>query len=191
MAHIALEQGIPGIVGAFQFRPETAKPMRDLAEILLRGANTLTSAEREAIAAYVSNGNECRFCQLSHSAAAAEHRGGRDADYEWIEQVKADPESAEVSPKLRALLRIAGKVREGGKKVTPADVAAAHEQGATDVEIHDTVLIAAAFSMYNRYVDGLATFQPENIADYKPMGKRMAQEGYARPAAEPAVAGQR
>jgi len=191
MAHIALEQGVPGIVGAFQFRPETAKPMRDLAEILLRGPNTLTSAEREAIAAYVSNGNECRFCQLSHSAAAAEHRGGRDADYEWIEQVKAYPESADVSPKLRALLRIAGKVREGGKKVTPADVAAAREQGATDMEIHDTVLIAAAFSMYNRYVDGLATFQPENIADYKPMGRRMAQEGYARPAAEPAVAGQR
>lgn len=191
MAHIALEHGVPGIVGAFQFRPETAKPMRDLAEILLRGPNTLTSAEREAIAAYVSNGNECRFCQLSHSAAAAEHRGGRDADYEWIEQVKAHPESADVSPKLRALLRIAGKVREGGKNVTPADVAAAREQGATDVEIHDTVLIAAAFSMYNRYVDGLATFQPENIADYKPMGKRMAHEGYGRPAAETVVAGRR
>jgi uncharacterized peroxidase-related enzyme len=180
MAHIALEPGVPGIVSAFQFRPETAQPMRQLAEILLRGPNTLTSAEREAIAAYVSSGNECRFCQLSHSAAAAEHRGGRDADYEWIEQVKAQPESVDVSPKLRALLRIAGKVREDGKKVTAADVAAAREQGATDMEIHDTVLIAAAFSMYNRYVDGLATFQPENVADYKPMGKRMAHEGYTR-----------
>lgn len=180
MAHIALEQGVPGIVAAFQFRPETAKAMRDLAEILLRGPNTLSSAEREAIAAYVSNGNECRFCQLSHSAAAAEHRGGGDADYRWIEEVKAHPESADVSPKLRALLRIAGKVREGGKKVTPADVSAAREQGATDMEIHDTVLIAAAFSMYNRYVDGLATFQPENMADYKPMGRKMAHEGYAQ-----------
>jgi uncharacterized peroxidase-related enzyme len=180
MAHIALEQGIPGIVAAFQFRPETAKPMRDLAEILLRGPNTLSSAEREAIAAYVSNGNECRFCQLSHSAAAAEHRGGADADYRWIEEVKAHPESADVSPKLRALLGIAGKVREGGKKVTPPDVAAAREHGATDMEIHDTVLIAAAFSMYNRYVDGLATFQPDDMADYKSMGKRMAHEGYAR-----------
>jgi len=186
MAHIALEHGVPGIVGAFQFRPETAKPMRELAEILLRGENTLTSAEREAIAAFVSNGNECRFCQLSHSAAAAEHRGGRDADYEWIETVKAHPESADVSPKLRVLLHIAGRVREGGKKVTAADVAAAREHGATDLEIHDTVLIAAAFSMYNRYVDGLATFQPENMADYKPMGKRMAHDGYARPAELPA-----
>jgi uncharacterized peroxidase-related enzyme len=189
MAHIALEEGVPGIVGAFGFRPETAKPMRELAEILLRGPNSLTSAEREAIAAVVSNGNECRFCQLSHSAAAAEHRGGREADYEWIEAVKANPEAADVSPKLRALLRIASKVRESGKRVTAGDIAAAREQGATDVEIHDTVLIAAAFSMYNRYVDGLATWQPEDAASYRPMGKRMAQDGYARPAGEPVEAG--
>ncbi|HUB20168.1 MAG TPA: carboxymuconolactone decarboxylase family protein [Acidobacteriaceae bacterium] len=181
MPHIALEQGVPGIVAGFQFRPETAKPMRDLAEILLRGPNTLTSAEREAIAASVSNGNECRFCQLSHSAAAAEHRGGREADYRWIEEVKAQPERADISPKLRALLQIAGKVREGGKKVTTADVAAAREHGATDREIHDTVLIAAAFCMYNRYVDGLATWQPEGIEAYKPMGQRMAHDGYAQP----------
>jgi len=191
MAHIALEQGVPGIVAAFQFRPETAKPMRELAEILLRGPNTLTSAEREAIAAVVSNGNECRFCQLSHSAAAAEHRGGREADYQWIEEVKANPESADVSPKLKALLRIALKVREDGKKVTTQDVAAAREQGATDREIHDTVLIAAAFSMYNRYVDGLGTFQPESMEVYKPMGRRMAREGYNRPVDErrPAASG--
>jgi uncharacterized peroxidase-related enzyme len=180
MAHIALEKGVPGIVSAFGFRPETAKPMRELAEILLRGPNSLTSAEREAIAAFVSNGNECRFCQLSHSAAAAEHRGGCEADYKWIEEVKANPDAADVSPKLRALLRIADKVREGGKKVTTADIASARKQGATDTEIHDTVLIAAAFSMYNRYVDGLATFQPEGMAAYKPMGKRMANEGYAQ-----------
>ena len=149
------------------------------------------SVPSEAIAAVVSNGNECRFCQMSHSAAAAEHRGGREVDYAWIDAVKAIPESADISPKLRALIAIAKNVREGGKNVTPAYVAAAREQGATDVEIHDTVLIAAAFSMYNRYVDGLATFQPENIADYKPMGKRMAHEGYGRPAAETVVAGRR
>jgi uncharacterized peroxidase-related enzyme len=189
MAHIALEEGMPGITGAFAFRPETAKPMRELAEILLRGENTLTSAEREAIAAVVSSGNECRFCQLSHSAAAAEHRGGREADYAWIEAVKANPESADISPKLRALIAIAKKVREGGKNVTAADINLARERGATDMEIHDTVLIAAAFSMYNRYVDGLATWQPEEMAAYKPMGQRMAHEGYARRAAEPVGAG--
>ncbi|HEX4005645.1 MAG TPA: peroxidase-related enzyme [Acidobacteriaceae bacterium] len=180
MPHIALEEGVPGIVSAFAFRPETAKPMRELAEILLRGPNSLTSAERETIAAYVSSRNECRFCQLSHSAAAAEHLGGGEAHYALIDAVKADPESAGVSPKLKALLRIAGKVQQGGQLVTAEDVAAAREQGATDVEIHDTVLIAAAFSMFNRYVDGLATWQPEDAASYRPMGKRMAHEGYVR-----------
>lgn len=178
MPHIALEQGVPGIVSAFTFRPETAKPMRELAEVLLRGPGTLTSAERETIAAYVSSRNECRFCQLSHSAAAAEHMGGEEAHYALIESVKADLDAANVSPKLKALLRIAGKVQQSGKNVTADDVAAARELGATDLEIHDTVLIAAAFSMYNRYVDGLATWQPEDPVSYRPMGKRMAHEGY-------------
>jgi uncharacterized peroxidase-related enzyme len=178
MPHIALEQGVPGIVSAFTFRPETAKPMRELAEVLLRGPGTLTSAERETIAAYVSSRNECRFCQLSHSAAAAEHMGGEEAHYALIESVKADLDAANVSPKLKALLRIAGKVQQSGKNVSADDVAAARELGATDLEIHDTVLIAAAFSMYNRYVDGLATWQPEDPASYRPMGKRMAHEGY-------------
>jgi uncharacterized peroxidase-related enzyme len=181
MAHIAIEEGIPGIVGAFLFRPETAKPMRQLAEVLLRGPSTLTSAERETIAAFVSSRNECRFCQLSHSAAAAEHLGGDESHYALIDAVKADPASAGISPKLRALLHIAGRVREGGKRVTSDDIAAARSEGATDLEIHDTVLIAAAFCMYNRYVDGLATWQPEDPASYRPMGKRMAHEGYIQP----------
>jgi uncharacterized peroxidase-related enzyme len=180
MPHIALEQGVPGIVSAFAFRPETAKPMRELAETLLRGPSSLSSADRETIAAYVSSRNECRFCQLSHSAAAAEHLGGSDAHYALIESVKADLDSASVAPKLRSLLRIAGKVQQGGKQVTSADIAAAREQGATDLDIHDAVLIAAAFCMYNRYVDGLATWQPDDPNSYRPMGKRMAHEGYVR-----------
>lgn len=180
MPHIALEQGVPGIVSAFQFRPETARPMRELAETLLRGPSSLSSADRETIAAYVSSRNECRFCQLSHSAAAAEHLGGEDRHYALIDAVKADLESAAVTPKLKALLRIAGKVQIGGKQVTAGDIAAARAEGATDLEIHDTVLIAAAFCMYNRYVDGLATWQPEDPAGYRPMGKRMAHEGYVR-----------
>jgi uncharacterized peroxidase-related enzyme len=180
MPHIALEQGVPGIVSAFAFRPETATPMRELAETLLRGPSSLSSADRETIAAYVSSRNECRFCQLSHSAAAAEHLGGSDAHYALIESVKADLDSASVTPKLRSLLRIAGKVQQGGKQVTSADIAAAREQGATDLDIHDAVLIAAAFCMYNRYVDGLATWQPDDPNSYRPMGKRMAHEGYVR-----------
>jgi uncharacterized peroxidase-related enzyme len=177
MAHIQLPEGMPGIVGALAFRPETAKPMLELAEVLLRGPNTLTPAERELIAAHVSHRNECTFCQLSHSAAAAAHL---DGNYELVERIKLDPEKANISGKLKALLRIAGKVQQGGKLVSEADVARAREQGASDKEIHDTVLIAAAFCMYNRYVDGLATWQPREPEAYREMGQQLAKEGYVR-----------
>jgi uncharacterized peroxidase-related enzyme len=180
MAHITFEEGLPGILGPMKFRPETTVPLRKLAEVLLRDENTLTSAERETIAAFVSSGNDCRFCQLSHSAAAAEHMGGEDAHYALVESLKMDFSSAKISPKLKALLAIADKVRQGGKNVVPQDIAAARAQGATDQEIHDTVLIAAAFCMFNRYVDGLATWQPEDPVDYRPMGKLMAHSGYTR-----------
>lgn len=180
MAHIALEEGLPGILGPMQFRPETAKPLRELAQVLLRGEEPFPSSAREMIAAFVSSRNECRFCQLSHSAAAAEHLGGSDADYALVDAVKSDVNSAPVSPKLKALLAIAGKVQQDGKRVTRQDVDAARAQGATDLEIHDTVLIAAAFCMYNRYVDGLGTWQPESSAEYRPMGRQMAQQGYLR-----------
>jgi uncharacterized peroxidase-related enzyme len=177
MAHIQLPEGLPGILGPLTFSPDTAQPLLQLAEVLLRGPNTLTSGEREMIAAHVSYRNECNFCQLSHSAAAAAHL---DGNYDLVECVKADPEAAEVSGKLKSLLNIAGKVQKSGKLVTPEDVARARANGATDKEIHDTVLIAAAFCMYNRYVDGLATPQPLGREAYREMGERMAHQGYGR-----------
>jgi len=177
MAHIQLQDDLPGIVGPLAFSPDTAQPLRQLAEVLLRGPNTLTSAEREMIAAHVSYRNECDFCQLSHSAAAAAHLGG---NYDLVESVKLAPEAAEVSNKLKALLAIAGKVQKRGKQVTSGDVARARQDGATDKEIHDTVLIASAFCMFNRYVDGLATWQPKEREAYREMGETMAHEGYVR-----------
>ena len=85
-----------------------------------------------------------------------------------------------MSAKLKALLNIAGKVQQGGKNVTSADVARARAEGATDKEIHDAVLIAAAFCMFNRYVDGLATLTPTDPAAYDQMGQRMAKQGYVQ-----------
>jgi uncharacterized peroxidase-related enzyme len=177
MAHIQLPEGLPGIVGLLAFNPSTAKPLLELAETLLRWPNTLASAEREMIAAHVSYRNDCDFCQLSHSAAAAAHFQG---DYDLVEQIKGNPEAAAVSDKLKALLAIAGKVQQGGKQVSNEDVARARQQGASDKEIHDTVLIAAAFCMYNRYVDGLATWQPRDRESYRKMGEQLAHEGYIR-----------
>jgi uncharacterized peroxidase-related enzyme len=182
MPHISLPEGLAGIGSAFAFRPETAIPMRELAEVLLRGPNTLTSGEREMIAAFVSSRNDCRFCQLSHAAAAAHHLGG---DYDLVTAVTSDYLAAPISAKLKALLTIAAKVQGGGKQVTQVDIEAARSEGSTDQEIHDTVLIAAAFCMYNRYVDGLATLTPSDPAEYDQMGRRLAREGYARSAPLP------
>ncbi len=184
MPHINLPEGLPGITSAFAFRPETAKPLRALAEVLLRGPSSLTSGEREMIATFVSNRNDCYFCKTSHRAAAAHHLSG---NYDLVDAVRDDYQNAPVSGKLKALLTIAGGVQQSGRNVTTEDIAQARKEGATDLEIHDTVLIAAAFSMYNRYVDGLATFTPVDSRQYDEMGARMAAQGYTVGSADAAA----
>src|SRR6202012_5363933 len=175
MPHIALPEDLAGIRSAMAFRPETAKPLNELVEVLVRGPSTLSPGERELIATYVSYLNDCYYCQTIHGAIAAAHLDGDEA---LVKRVKADFQHADISEKLKALLVIAAKVQSGGKNVTAEDVAHARTHGATDVEIHDTVLIAAAFCMYNRYVDGLGTVQPRDEALYRERGKQVAREGY-------------
>lgn len=176
MAHIQLKtEQLPGIIGLMDYRPETGRILCELAEVLLRNTNTLTSGEREIIASSVSHWNDCHFCHMSHGAAAAVHFC---AGPEFIDDIKQDLTQTAVTPKLRALLKIADKVRQGGKQVTSADITAAKEGGATDAEVHDTVLIAAAFCMYNRYVDGLGTWAPPTGEAYMDMGHKLAKEGY-------------
>jgi uncharacterized peroxidase-related enzyme len=161
------------------FRLETSKPLSEMAEVLMRGPSTLTPGERELIATYVSAQNDCFYCQASHGAIAAAHL---DGDEELVLCVKRDFLHAEVSDKLKALLTIAGKVQQGGKNVTSEDVAEARELGATDLEIHDTVLIAAFFCLCNRYVDGLATWAPDDPEFYRQRGQMVARHGYVAPA---------
>jgi uncharacterized peroxidase-related enzyme len=181
MAHIDLgvdETMFPGIQGLLRYRPETARPLMMLAEVLLRGPSTLSPGERELIAAYVSELNECDYCTASHAAFAAAQlpQGVR-----LVDEVRADLETAPITAKLRSLLRIAAAVREDGRTVTAWLVADARAEGATDLEIHDTVLIAAAFSMFNRYVDGLATFTPESPDAYLHGVNRIMRDGYLAP----------
>ena len=157
------------------FRPETAKPLNDLVEFLLHAPNTLTPGERELIATYVSSENDCYYCQTIHGAIAAASLGG---DEVLVKKIKVDFWNAAISDKLKALLVIAGQVQKGGKHVTSEAIANAKASGATDTEIHDTVLIAAAFCMFNRYVDGLGTTQPRDEAMYRERGEMIAREGY-------------
>jgi len=177
MAHIQVPEGVPGIRSLVMFRPETGKSLYALVQILLRGESPLTEAERELISAYVSFRNECMFCMSSH-AAAARCLYGNDAGI--VDEVLKDMQQSGVSEKMKSLLDIAGKVQILGKEVKPEDIEAARSLGANDREIHDTVLIAATFSMFNRYVDGLASFTPTDPEEYKAMGERMAK-GYTMP----------
>jgi uncharacterized peroxidase-related enzyme len=182
MPYIVLHSAEPGIRGLLSYRPETGRPLSELAEVLLRGPSTLARGERELIASYVSALNDCRYCSSSHAACAAAQLPGGMA---VVEQVRDHPDSAPVSAKLKALLAIAAAVRHSGHAVTKAHIAEAQAAGATDMEIHDTVLIAAAFCMFNRYVDGLATTAPDDPALYAAGAERLVMQGYVAPPANP------
>jgi uncharacterized peroxidase-related enzyme len=177
MAYIKTGVNQPGIVELLFYKGPTGKALSNLAHTLLHGPSELTPGERELIASYVSKLNNCEFCYNSHSASATAHLGDNG---EAVRCIISDIESSPVSDKLKALLKIAEKVQKSGKAVNEQDIEAAKRMGASDEDIHDTVLIAAAFCMYNRYVDGLGT-NPANSDEYPDMGKRLAKKGYKYP----------
>ena len=174
MPYIPLKEELPGVTGLLDYRKDTALPIRQLTHILLRGESTLTEGERELIASTVSHGNECNFCNAAHSTTADMLLD----DHHTTDQVKKDLESAPVSEKMKALLTIARAVQKNGRLVTPEMVERARKHGATDMELHDTVLIAALFSLYNRYVDGLATVTPKDQGFYDRLGHILVDKGY-------------
>lgn len=178
MTYITTDIPQPGIVELLFYKGPTGKALSRLAHTLLHGPSPLSSGERELIASYVSNLNHCEFCHESHSASANAHLNDQGAA---VSALKLNVVEAPVSEKMRALLQIAAKVQIGGKEVNAEHIAEARKAGASDEDIHDTVLIAAAFCMYNRYVDGLGTNLPDSRDDYADMGKRMAKVGYKYP----------
>lgn len=176
MPYIPLEEHLPGITGLLEYRKDSAAPIRELTQVLLRGPSTLTEGERELIATIVSYRNSCKFCTAAHTAAADKLLGERHTS----EKVKQDITTAPVTPKMKALLTIAAQVQESGKNVTKESVEHAKQEGATDLEIHDTVLIAALFCLYNRYVDGLATALPKKPEYFDELADRLVSNGYKR-----------
>ncbi|GAB3272980.1 carboxymuconolactone decarboxylase family protein [Larkinella harenae] len=176
MPHIPLPDHLPGITGLLEYRLDTAMPIRELTQLLLRGESTLSPGERELIATLVSARNETRFCTAAHTKAADLLLG----DEETARQVIHDFETAPISEKMKALLAIAALTQRSGKAVTPEAIERARQAGANDREIHDTVLITALFCLYNKYVDGMATVTPTDPAYYQRLGERIVT-GYRRP----------
>jgi uncharacterized peroxidase-related enzyme len=177
MAYIELNNPLPGITGLLENRKDTAAPIRELTQILLRGESTLTELERELIATIVSFRNQCRYCTNAHGATVIALGGSQ----ELLNHIYQDPEKAGLGEKMKALLAIAARTQESGKSVKEEHIRRAKNAGATDIEIHDTVLIAALFCLYNRYVDGLGTYCPADPAYYQKLASRLVTTGYESP----------
>jgi len=175
MPHINVDENLPGIRALLAFSPETAAPISILTNLLLRSNDGLSMAERELIAAHVSYLNDCFYCHQSHGEIAVCYLNGNN---KLVEQVKKDYTKADIPDKLKALLAIAGSVQKGGKYVTHEQIETAKGLGATDRDIHDTVLIAATFCMFNRYVDGLAANTPTDLSTYPLRAKQIVEKGY-------------
>jgi uncharacterized peroxidase-related enzyme len=178
MAFIKLKEDLPGIIGLIFYKKSTGKALCHFTQAGLRGPSPLSVAERELIAAYVSSLNECNFCVNAHGAVVNELMKDNG---DTVSCAINNTVSASVSPKMRALLNIAGKVQQSGRNVTPQDISAARDQGATDEEIHDTVYVAASFCFFNRYVDGLGTVPLKAPKDYVEPAKSLVRFGYSYP----------
>lgn len=176
MPYIPLEEHLPGITGLLEYRKDSAAPIRNLTQFLLRGPSSLSEAERELIATIVSHRNQCKFCTTAHTAAADLLLGEKNT----TDEIKQDINTAQISEKMKSLLVIASLVQQSGKNVTAEVINNAKNAGATDLEIHDTVLIAALFCLYNRYVDGLATVMPEKPEYFQSLAERLVNHGYTR-----------
>lgn len=176
MAHIDFNNDLPGIRSALAFRPEVASSLSRLTDILLRESSGLSCADRELIGMHVSALNDCEYCFRSHSEIACIYLND---DQKLISDIQQDYTTAPVPDKLKCLLSIAGKVQQSGKAVTQEDIARARQHGASDLDIHDTVLIASLFCLFNRYVDGLATTIPTDQRSYRMRAQQVAQNGYA------------
>ena len=173
MSAVPLPPGVPGIRALLTTYPDTAGPLMALAQSLLRGPSPLTQGHRELLATAVSAVNGCVYCSQTHGAAARALLG-EQAD--WVDAVLAGglPDDA----KLAALVAVARQTALSVAGASSESLAAARVAGAIDREIHDTVLIAAAFCLYNRYVDGLGTSVPADPSDYAAIGARLARFGY-------------
>lgn len=175
MAYISLPENLPGMHGLLAFRPVIAPGLTALTNALLCTDEGLSRGERELIGAYVSGLNQCTICKNVHSAVAQCHL---NADHELVEKILSDIPHSDLSEKMKALLSIAKSVHIGGTHVRLEQVKMARNLGATDFEIHDTVLIAALFSFFNRYIDGLGVTTDDTPQTFMERARHIAEQGY-------------
>ena len=182
---------VPGIGAAMRLTPGLGLHLRGLADELLvndfPGA-TIQRHQREMLATAVSAANDCFFCMDSHGAFAGALLEREDAVHlEPVIDVIKSGASDGLDDKMRALLHIARTVQAAPLRLTQADVATARKAGATDGDVQLAVLIASAFSMYNRLVDGFRARTAPSTEAYRERAGEIAEKGYSAPSALPAA----
>jgi uncharacterized peroxidase-related enzyme len=174
---------VPGIIAAIRLTPGLGLHLRGLADELLvndfPGA-TLVRAQREMLATAVAAAHDCFYCMDSHGAFATAvlERSGATDRAPLIDIIKLGSSDG-LGDKMGALLHIARTVRGEPRELTVSDVAAAHAAGASDADVQLAVLIAAAFSMYNRMVEGFRARTPPTADAYRSRAAEIAAHGYS------------
>ena len=174
---------VPGIVTALQLTPALGIHLRGLADELLvddfKGA-TITRPQREMLACAVSAANDCFYCMDSHGAFATAllERSGAGEMVPLIDTIKQGSSDG-FDEKMRCLLHIARTVRGDARDLTARDVAAAHSAGASEADVQLAILIASAFSMYNRIVEGFRAKTPPTAEAYRARAQEIAAHGYS------------
>jgi uncharacterized peroxidase-related enzyme len=177
---------VPGILAAIRLTPGLGVHLRGLADELLVNdfpGTTLVRAEREMLATATSAANDCFYCMDSHGAFATAllEKTGDTERVALIDTIKIGSSDG-LDPKMQALLHIARTVQRAPRELTAGDVDAAITAGASDADVQLAVLIASAFSMYNRMVDGFRAQTPPSAEAYRARASEIADFGYSAPA---------
>jgi uncharacterized peroxidase-related enzyme len=174
---------VPGILTALTLTPALGVHLRGLADELLvdefAGA-TISRHQREMLATAVSAANDCFYCMDSHGAFASAllERNAAQELLPLVDEIKLGSSDG-FDPKMQALLHVARTVRREPRELTRADVTAALDAGASDQDVQLAVLIAAAFSMYNRIVEGFRARTPPTAEVYRERAEQIADHGYS------------
>jgi len=161
------------LLDVFRAYPDTALPLLDYHEALMRGPSALSIAERELIAAYVSGLNACDYCYGVHQVTAEQF----GIDEAALTGLLADVSTAEVDDRMRPMLAYLGKLTRDPSKVSPADARALLTAGWDERALHDAVSVCALFNFMNRFVNGLGITADDDYSDTS--GTRLADHGYA------------
>lgn len=161
------------LLDVFRAYPDTARPLLDYHERLMRGPSPLTVAERELVAAYVSGLNGCDYCYGVHETTARSF----GVAPETLTDLLGGLDTAQVADRIRVLLRYVGRLTMTPARVSPSDAQAVLEAGWTEQALHDAVAVCALFNFMNRFVNGLGITADQSYFDLS--GQRLAGGGYA------------